>query len=136
MAYMNQEKKKRIAEKLKTALKGTGLKYTLGVHNHSTLVMKIASGPVDFIQNYRETLKTKPQYRQAMGDQVSEYMRVNDYHYREQFTGKALALLSVIIPIMNEGNHDNSDVQSDYFDVGWYVNVSIGEFRKPYKVTA
>lgn len=136
MAYMSQEKKKQIAEKLKIALKGTGLKYSLGVHNHSTLVMKITSGPVDFIQNYRETIQAKPQYNRFMEAQAPHYMRLNDYWYREQFTGKALALLSVIVPILNDGNHDRSDVQSDYFDVGWYLNVSIGEFQKPYTVTA
>lgn len=136
MAYMSQEKKKQIAEKLKVALKGSGLKYSLGVHHHSTLVMKIKSGPVDFIQNYRETIQAKPQYNRFMEDLAPHYMRLNDYWYREQFTGKALALLSVIVPILNDGNHDRSDVQSDYFDVGWYLNVSIGEFQKPYTVTA
>jgi hypothetical protein len=24
---------------------------------------------------------------------------------------------------MNNGNHDNSDIMSDYFDVGWYVSI-------------
>jgi hypothetical protein len=24
---------------------------------------------------------------------------------------------------MNSGNHDNSDIMSDYFDVGWYVSI-------------
>jgi hypothetical protein len=33
---------------------------------------------------------------------------------------------------MNGGNHDNSDVQTDYFDVGWYVDVNIGSWDKPY----
>lgn len=136
MAYMSQEKKKQIAAKLKVALKGSGLKYSLGVHHHSTLVMKIKSGPVDFIQNYRETIQSKPQYARFMESQAPHYMRLNDFWYREQFTGKALALLSVIVPILNDGNHDRSDIQSDYFDVGWYLNVSIGEFQKPYTVTA
>jgi hypothetical protein len=31
-----------------------------------------------------------------------------------------------------EGNHDNSDIQSDYFDVGWYVEVNIGKWNKAY----
>ena len=61
-------------------------------------------------------------------------MRINDYHYETQFSGKALELLKKIIPTMNGGNHDRSDIQSDYFDVGWYVDVSIGEFKKPYQV--
>jgi hypothetical protein len=33
---------------------------------------------------------------------------------------------------MNMGNHDNSDIMTDYFDVGWYVDVNIGLWNKPY----
>jgi hypothetical protein len=36
---------------------------------------------------------------------------------------------------MNAGNHNNSDVQSDYFDVGWYIDVNIGKWNKPYVAT-
>jgi hypothetical protein len=34
------------------------------------------------------------------------------------------------------GNHDRSDIQSDYFDVGWYVDVNIGSWNRPYEVEA
>jgi hypothetical protein len=33
---------------------------------------------------------------------------------------------------MNDGNWDKSDIQSDYFNVGWYVDVNIGRWNKPY----
>jgi hypothetical protein len=33
---------------------------------------------------------------------------------------------------MMVGNHDRSDIQSDYFDVGWYVDINIGRWNKPY----
>lgn len=59
---------------------------------------------------------------------------VNVYWYKEHFSGKALEFLSEVIPLMNIGNHDNSDIQSDYFDVGWYVNVNVGKWDKPYEV--
>jgi hypothetical protein len=35
---------------------------------------------------------------------------------------------------MNDGNFDKSDIQSDYFHVGWYVSVNIGKWNKPYEV--
>ena len=35
---------------------------------------------------------------------------------------------------MNIGNHDNSDLQTDYYDVGWYVNLQFGRWNKPYNV--
>jgi len=37
---------------------------------------------------------------------------------------------------MNEGNHDNSDIMTDYFDVGWYISVRLGKWDKPYVVNA
>jgi hypothetical protein len=37
---------------------------------------------------------------------------------------------------MNDGNHDRSDIQTDYFDVGWYVDVNIGRWNKPYILEA
>jgi hypothetical protein len=133
MAYMSQEKKKKIAEELKKVLKGTGIKYTLGVHNHSTIVMKIKAGPVDFIGNYIETLSQKPQYQRTMDTKMT-YMQVNDFHYKDQFTGKALEILEKIIPTMNVGNHNRSDILTDYFDVGWYLSVNIGTWDAPYQV--
>lgn len=135
MAYMSQDKKKAIAAKLKTALKGSGLKYSLSVHHHTSLVMTIAKGPVDFIQNYRDTISDKPWYNRFAGvESLTTYMQVNDFHYQDQFSGRALELLQTIIPILNDGNHDNSDYQTDYFDVGWYLSVHIGRWNKPYQV--
>jgi hypothetical protein len=33
---------------------------------------------------------------------------------------------------MNIGNHDRSDSQTDYFDVGFYTDISIGRWDTPY----
>jgi len=135
MAYMSQEKKKQIAAELKQMLRGMGLKYTLGVHHHSTLCMRIKSGPFDFIGNYIETNRTKPQYARSIEPMLKErptYLQINDYHYRDHFSGDVLNLLNLIMPILNKGNHDNSDIQTDYFDVGWYLSVSVGNWDRPY----
>lgn len=137
MAYVRQENKKAIAEKLKVALKGTGLKYSLGVRHHSTLVMRIAGGPVDFIGNYNSTGLTRYAHRADGTFQPAYgYLDLNPYYYQEAMTGRALELMRSIMTILNEGNHDRSDLHTDYFDVGWYVAVKIGEFGKPYQLTA
>ena len=47
MAYMNQEKKKRLAPKIKEILKRHGVKGTLSVSNYSTLNLNITEGPID-----------------------------------------------------------------------------------------
>ena len=75
--------------------------------------------------------------RKMSQDQI-DYIRknqsvdVNPYWYQEHFSGKAKNFLTEVFTVMNKGNHDNSDIQTDYFDVGWYVNVNIGKWNKPY----
>jgi len=129
MAYMNQDKKAKIAPKVKSILKKYGVKGTLGVHNHSTLVLNVSSGPIDFISNFNKVNEDKWPVMKA-----ENYLGINPYWYQEHFSGKALSFLKELLPAMNEGNHDRSDIQSDYFDVGWYVDVNIGRWDKPYQV--
>ena len=128
MAYVSQELKAKLAPKIKAICKKYGVKASLAVHNHSTLVLNIKSGPIDFIGNYNTTVGTR--YHQC----ASAYMQVNPYWYRDHFDGVARDFLSEVIPAMNVGNHDNSDIQVDYFDVGWYIDVNVGKWNKPYTV--
>jgi hypothetical protein len=121
MAYMSQEKKAKIAPVIKAICKKYGVKASLAVNNHSTLVLNVKSGSIDFIKDY--------------GDEESAAkfgIQVNPYHYKSHFTGKSVKFLSEVIPAMNTGNHDRSDAMIDYFDVGWYVDVNIGKWNKPY----
>jgi len=139
MAYMSQDKKKEIAAELKTVLKGSGLKYSLGVHHHSTLCINIKQGPIDFIQNMIETMSQAHDVRSLeraaeLRKNPPTHIQVNDYWFHEHFSGKALEVLKTIITVMNKGNHDNSDIRSDYFDVGWYLSVNIGKWDSPYQV--
>ena len=137
MAYMSQERKQSLAPAIKAVLKKYGVKGTLAVRNHSTLVLNIKSGSIDFIENFIQTDADSNIGRKMSQDQI-DYIRknksldVNPYWYKEHFSGKAKAFLSELFPAMNKGNHDNSDVQTDYFDVGWYVDVNIGKWNKPY----
>ena len=137
MAYFNQERKAQKAPAIKAILKKYGVKGSLAVRNHSTFVLNIKSGKIDFIENFIET-DTKVVHGKKMSQEQIEYIRknrsldVNVYWYKEHFNGKALSFLKEVITTMNGGNHDNSDVQTDYFDVGWYVDVNIGNWNKPY----
>jgi hypothetical protein len=137
MAYFNQERKQAKAPAIKAILKKYGVKGSLAVRNHSTFVLNIKSGKIDFIENFIET-DSKVFHGKKMSQEQIEYIRknrsldVNVYWYKEHFNGKALSFLKEVITTMNGGNHDNSDVQTDYFDVGWYVDVNIGNWNKPY----
>ena len=137
MAYVSQERKQSLAPAIKAVLKKYGIKGTLAVRNHSTLVLNIKSGPIDFIENFIQTdndsnIGCKMSQSQIDYLRKNQSMDINPYWYQEHFSGKALSFLKEVLPLMNKGNHDNSDVQTDYFDVGWYVDVNIGKWNKPY----
>lgn len=121
MAYVSQELKAKLAPKIKEICKKHGVKASLAVRNHSTLVLNIKQGGIDFFGDFANE-----------GCNPKHGIQVNTYHYKSSFTGRALDFLSEVIPAMNTGNHDNSDIQTDYFDVGWYIDVNIGKWNKPY----
>ena len=132
MAYMNQERKAKLAPGIRSVLKKYQVKGTIAVCDHSTLIVNLKSGPIDFIGNFNQVSANKYQeFKFAVGS-----MDVNPYWYHEHFSGVAVDFLKELFDAMNVGNHDNSDIQSDYFDVGWYVDVNIGKWNAPYALVA
>lgn len=139
MAFMSQERKAKIAERLKPILKQYGIKATLSVRNYSTIVLKIKSGPIDFIGNNLIAGNGSQEVKAARTS--GGYMDVNPYWSQEQFDGIALEFVRAVLDAMNlvgnseEANYDRSDPMTDYFDVGWYVDIDIGSYKKPYQLT-
>ncbi len=131
MAYMSQERKASIAPAVKKILQKYGVKGSLAVRHHSTLTLNIKSGKIDFIKNFNETADRLAgnRFTPAVGS-----IDVNPYWYHEHFSGVAKKFLQEIIQAMNAGNHDRSDTQTDYFDVGWYIDVNIGRWNRPYEL--
>lgn len=137
MAYMSQDRKSELAPAIKAVLKKYGVKGSLAVRNHSTLVLNIKSGPIDFISNLNKVCAVAPgadrygTYRPAV-----DHIDVNPYHYQSHFDGKALAFLSAVMPAMyGPDYYDRSDIQSDYFDCSHYIDVNVGSWNKPYLLT-
>lgn len=129
MAYMDQTKKAKIAPVVKKILVKYNLKGSLSVRSHMTLCLKVKQGPIDFIKNFNDTVSQQPGYG---GRVAANDLDVNPYHYQDHFTGKAKAALTELFDAMNDGNHDRSDIQTDYFDVGWYIDLNIGSWNAPY----
>jgi hypothetical protein len=133
VAYVDQSKKAKIQAELKKAIPADW-KWSLAVRHHSTIVLTIRSAPVDLVAAYV-----------ANEDRMSSEVRasilrkqacnVNAYYWREYFTGELAETFSRIFAALNIDNHDRSDSQSDYFDVGHYVDVSIGRWDKAFEVT-
>jgi hypothetical protein len=138
MAYMSQERKKELAVGLKATMAPYGIKYSVRVRNHSTIVMTITEGPVDFIKNAEaiRTMKMNDQDFGNRGTDTRQYLQINTYSIDSHHSGLCAEILNKAEKALNMGNHDRSDVQSDYFDVGWYVDINVGSFDKPYRVVS
>jgi hypothetical protein len=140
MAYFNQQMKAEKAPKIKAIFKKYGVKGSISVSNHSTLIVTISSGSIDFIGNFNcvagRTAEWKWKHSGRDFRPVTDgNIQVNHYWMDEHFDGIALACLEELNSVMNEGNYDNSDVQTDYFDVGFYTDINIGKWNKPYVYT-
>jgi len=115
MAYMNQEKKSKLAPAIKNVLKKYGVKGSIAVRHHSTLVVNIQESHFEL---------------------AHDHIQVNPYYIDEHYTGEVADFLNELRAAMMDGNHDRSDSQSDYFDVGWYININFGAWNKPHRTLA
>ncbi len=122
MAYMNQEMKAKIAKNLKPVLKKFGVKGTLSVSNHSTIVLTLKSGKIDFIADYGDS-----------EDARKFGIDVNPYWFHEHFTGTSKAFLTEAFRALKSADwYDESDIQTDYFNTAYYFRINVGKWNKPY----
>ncbi len=136
MAYVSQEMKSELAPVIKTILKKYGIKGTLSVHNHSTLVLNIKSGKLDFIKNYLETTESSRSGTPSFGiteQSFRSYMQVNTYHVDSYYSGKTKKFLAEVIAAMKGPKFfDHSDSMTDYFHCSHYIDINVGKWNKPY----
>lgn len=135
MAYMSAEN----AREKRNALKQEFPNWKFSVRKrHGTLSVKILKAPYDLLEYL--TCERTPVMTEEEVAEVNSRIRqrrccsVNDYHLDNRFYGQALDDLQAIVDICNVGNHNNSDIQSDYFDVGWYLDLDIGSDERPFEV--
>ncbi len=122
MAYMNQQMKATIAKNLKPVLKKFGVKGTLSVRNHSTIVLTLKSGKIDFFADYGDR-----------EDARKFGIDVNPYWFHEHFTGKSKQFLTEAFNALKSANwYDESDAQVDYFNTAYYFRINVGKWNKPY----
>jgi hypothetical protein len=134
MAYMNQEMKAKIAALVKPILKEYGLKGTLSVQHHSGIVLRIKSGPIDFIGNANEVAEKR--YRDEPNvRKFKDYIDVNVYWVADNYSGVAKEfLLKAINALKGAGYYNNSDAMTDYFDTAYYYYIKVGNWDKPYQL--
>lgn len=133
MAYMSQAKKKELAPAIKNVLKKYGVKGSIGVDNHSSLVVTIREGSIDFIGMANAQNKEISERRGMPYYPNDGYIQVN-HNYPENY-GEAAPFIEELSNAMHGTDwYNNSDIMTDYFDVAWYVDINIGKWDKPYKL--
>ena len=126
MAYVSQEMKKELAPQIKAVLKKYGMKGSLAVRHHSSLVCNIKSGKLDILG--------------ALGasEYERDYVQVNPYWIEENYDdAEVVAFLSELKDAMEGPNffcHDDS--MTDYFHRSHYIDINVGQFNKPYILEA
>ena len=126
MAYISKEEKNAKAVLLRDLGKNHGVKLTVARDHYSTIVLNIASGKIDFFKDFQ----LKEDYENLT------YLYVNEYYIKDHFIGSSKKFLLAAYAILNDGNHNNSDIMTDYYDVGFYIDIRIGRYNKPYLLTA
>ena len=118
MAYVSQQDKKDLTPAIKAVLNKYGMKGSISVRHHSTLVVKVKSGAIDFSEYMR-------------GD---AYIDVNPYWIDQHYSGIARDFLNELLDAMKGPNYFcDDDVMTDYFSRSHYTDITIGTaWDKPY----
>lgn len=122
MAYMNQERKAKIAAALKPVLKKWHLSGTLRTDRYS-ITLTLRSGAVDFCNGSRGTVKPTGQ-------------EVNLYCIDQLFVPQVAACVREINAALRAADYyDRSDIRTDYFDTAYYYYLRVGaDHARPYTV--
>lgn len=141
MAYFSQEDKKKVAPAIKAVCKKYGVKCTLGVRHHSTLVVNIKKGDLDFVAADLKIQEHQQRFNDRETVSERQYIQVNRYcvvrNHRDVEENKIADFFEELIEAtLGAGWYDNSDIQTDYFDTAYYIDIKVGKWNKPYELTA
>jgi len=125
MAYITKDEIKSIREALKKEF--PNFRFSVKNRNHSTADIAIKSGPEDF----SDILEG----RGHIG--INTYYTKEFYPEKEGFFDKIVEIAKTA-PAVDGGKEwfDKSDSMTDYFHTAYYINVSVGEWNKPYILKA
>jgi len=126
-AYITQDEKKKIVSRLKPIMKKYKVKATFGVRDGSQFLVNIKSAPFDIVNEYLAGIPHN-------NGVAKDYVQIHQYDKHGKAKGKTHNFLVELFEQIQKTNYDNSDVQSDYFDVGFYVKVSVGEWNNPFLI--
>jgi hypothetical protein len=124
MAYISANEVKSIREMLKETFPKFKWSVRKSSGGHSVGVT-IKSGPTDFSEHFR-------------GDEG--YCQINQYHTHNygdhaSFFDKVVEIVKTapLVKGVGRGWYDNSDAMIDYFGTAYYMDISVGDWNKPYQ---
>ena len=152
MAFVSQEKKKSLAPAIKAVLKKYNMKATIGVRHHSTLVVNVKSGDLDFRAAREQELKDNLHKRHyfdalkagqdwaisALKNEITDNMvfQINEYWIEDNWSAdpKIVSfLLELKAAMEGQDFFCEDDPMTDYFHRSHYIDINIGmSYQKPY----
>ena len=133
MAYVSQEMKRAKAPAIKAVLAKYGMKGTISVDNHSSLVVTLKEGVLDLIGEANRSNKEYAERRNERFYPVEGNYSVNTYWIDENYKGKIRSFFKELLAAMRGDDwFDNSNSQIDYFHIAFYTDIHVGRWNKPY----
>lgn len=131
MAYISQEMKKEIANRIKSEFPGWSVR--LSVVNHSKVIVKIVKADLNLLKIAQQGIAENSNINSFSkrtfnnGDQI--YGNMDVYFGENTKESKRMKQFMDCVNLVGHksfANFDNSDSMTDYFHVGYYTGVRIG----------
>ena len=141
---MSQENKKALAPAIKAVLKKYKMKGSIGVQNHSTLVVNLKEGELDILGAMKRAALKSAHYDhyneydiQSLNHVLkAEYISVNPYWVEKNYACPVVvAFLTELKEAMYGPEYfDESDAMIDYFHTAYYFHIEVGKWDKDFKI--
>lgn len=116
MPYLNKEYTKKVRQELRSRY--PEFKFSVTTRHHSTLSVKILSGPLD------------------LGVDSDGYDQVNHFHVEKHYEDypEARDFLTEVLGVMSQDYDSCVHTDGDYGNIpNFYLDLQIGKWDKPYK---